>query len=352
MLESSFDRTMHNIKKAGAYYTDLEHCGRIATMFQWPDDEVSILEPSAGDGTAVLEATKNCSKRKIFAVELDREVVESKLQKSKEICESLCCDFLETKISNKAFSFCFSNPPYIAEVEGGRMEIAFLKRIIKYLSDEGILVYVVNISTARTPEYLELFFSNFELLHMYRFSEEEYMKYKQVVMIGRKREEKECSDEEMVRKYSLLKKEEIPELPKSFDGDLIEVPPSPEKRVKFFTSKIFDEVSAQKVYDVRQPQKVNMGELLVEPFDESEVGETPTMPNSNTLYLLSTLGCGMGKTGCKENKDEHLQRGCASIEEHTYQEVNDSGETEEITRKSTKITVTILEQNGKFTTLE
>lgn len=42
---SMFGRTMANMGKLGAYYTDIGHCKRIGRLIKWPEDkEVCVLE--------------------------------------------------------------------------------------------------------------------------------------------------------------------------------------------------------------------------------------------------------------------------------------------------------------------
>lgn len=53
-----------------------------------------------------------------------------------------------------------------------------------------------------------------------------------------------------------------------------------------------------------------------------------------------------------EDKDVHLQRGCAKIVKNTYQEENEDGSIDEVVRTSTQVSVTILENNGNITILE
>lgn len=349
MQESNFSRTMYNIQKAGAYYTDLLHCSRLAQMFDWPEEEVSILEPSAGNGAAVIEVTKKCTNRKIFTVELMRDAVKE-LKNNANIYEALCCDFMSTKISHKAFSFCFSNPPYLDNE--GRMEISFLKRIEKYLTVDAVLVYVIPMHVATSLDFLEIYLSCFEPLYEFRFSEEEYSKFKQVVFIGRKKEINVDVQRDILQSYAERKKEEFEELPSVWTNEKIKVFPSLEKKITFFTAIKFDEEVAFEDLKKTNPHVRNLKKLSIEPYKEDQIGRPPTMPNKNVLYLLSTLGCGSGRTGSAENMDEHLQRGHARVEERKFEELDDKGQIVEVTQKSTKITVTILEQSGKFSILE
>ena len=61
--QSEFSRTKANEAKMGAYYTDVGHCVSIGRFLQFPEDEVCCLEPSIGDGKAVLAVTGKDNER-------------------------------------------------------------------------------------------------------------------------------------------------------------------------------------------------------------------------------------------------------------------------------------------------
>ena len=73
--QSGFSRSLFNDMKMGAYYTDPEMCRRIGLLFSFPDEEVSIIEPSIGDASAVMEVLdkRGADSRKVFGVELNAE---------------------------------------------------------------------------------------------------------------------------------------------------------------------------------------------------------------------------------------------------------------------------------------
>jgi len=347
MIENTFFQTTKNIEKAGAYYTDVEHCERLSNLFDFGTGDVCILEPSAGNGEAVKTITKNCINRKIFAVELSTEAYIG-LKNDQDIFEAINCDFLQTKISHKSFSFCFANPPYIDDE--GRMEIEFLKRIANYMSDGGILAYIVPYSIATNKSYLRTYLSKFEPIFEFRFDDAEYAKYRQIAFIGKRKTS--SYDNDVLNEYLGRKKEDFPLIPKQWDKEKIIVGESKEENITFFTSLIFDEKLGYENLLKMKPQKNNLKNIAIEPFKDDELSNPPIMPNENSLYLLSTLGCGSGITGTAEDKDVHLQRGCAKIVKNTYQEENEDGSIDEVVRTSTQVSVTILENNGNITILE
>ena len=62
--QSRFTRLKYNEAKMGAYYTDPQHCRYISRFLQFPEeDEVCCLEPSIGDGKAILTVTGKTGER-------------------------------------------------------------------------------------------------------------------------------------------------------------------------------------------------------------------------------------------------------------------------------------------------
>ena len=112
---SGFSRTRYNEEKMGAYYTDRAHCVSISGLFKFPntmEQEVCVLEPSIGDGSAVaavcgMSPMNAGGNIKVFGVELDKQVARETAKKG-YVEECICADFTDgVKISNNVFSFVF-----------------------------------------------------------------------------------------------------------------------------------------------------------------------------------------------------------------------------------------------------
>ena len=104
--ENSFFQSAQNVRKLGAYYTDVDHCRRIGNLFDFDQaEEICVLEPSIGDGQAVLTVTGEREHCKIFGVELNRDTYMECLQDNPKFTAILNEDFLKgVKISNNKFS--------------------------------------------------------------------------------------------------------------------------------------------------------------------------------------------------------------------------------------------------------
>ena len=365
---SRFSRTRGNEIAMGAFYTDVAHCRDIAKMFLWPEAEVSILEPSVGDGKAVIAAT-NADKhpeRKIFAVELNSTTA-VETRKSPHIEAVLEADFTNgVRIRKHCFSFCFANPPYLTEQEddgGVRVERVFLEKIINYLKFDGILVWIVPYKQFLEQSNARLWARNFDTLAAYKFREGEFAKYHQIVVVGkhvRPHEVLAPALAEFQEKYAL---ENLSELPDDL-VPFIEVPPSPASGVDLFAPRIFNSAEAYEYLAVNglgQELDAAIGRRISTPkFTDGELLRPPIPPKKDSLYLLATSGAGQGLAGSEEAGDLHLQRGVAEIVETAR--TNDGGDEDEdgdsykagtmTVTSSTAITMTIIQNDGRITVLK
>lgn len=353
--QSQFSRTRYNEGKAGAYYTDLAHCKDIAKAFAWPDGEVSVLEPSIGDASAVKAVTKaeENSKVRIFGVELMEKP--AKAVKDDPIIEDcLCADFTDgVTISHNAFGFIFQNPPYLEDTldeDKERLELQFLKKTGDYLIREGIQVCVISHRQLIDLKYLRYFLSRYEVLFLYRFRPEEYSKFHQVVICGRKKPLQMVQSEEL-NKFLLTVQlpEMIPELPDYFE-EKIAVPEAPADAVKIFAKKVFSPEDAMEELNNAYPEeilKVFDENVSMKQYAAVDIGKPPIPLKKDSLYLMAVAGAGQGLAGDEKNGDLHLQRGVAEVSEDT-EVIEKNGKNVLKSTSSTKISLTIVENDGKI----
>lgn len=369
--QSTFSRTMDNMVKMGAYFTDIEHCLDIGKQLKFPETEVSVLEPSIGDGSAVLAVTGKSETThenvKIFGVELN-EISAKECQENPLLEEVLEADFLEgVRIKNNVFSLVFGNPPYMEddldEVTGReRVERQFLEKVTQsYLQKEGILVWVIPHSSFVELGSMRFIMNHYEILRVYKFREEEFKKYHQIVLIARKCDTKNYlrdAVEEKLKEYEL---EKIPLLPTECEEEnRIEVPPSDSAKVNIFCTKEFDTQGAfKRLHTVTTEEAFSdvwayADKHLTPPkFVTSNLGKPPIPLKKDSLYLLATSGSGQGYTGSIETGDLHLQRGVAEVIEESEVVCDSNGKaSEEKVTTRTKVTMTVIENSGKVTVLE
>lgn len=345
--QNQFLQTRMNQAKLGAYYTDPQHCRWIAELLEFPKEEVCCLEPAIGDANAVCLVTgkRENPKIHIFGVDLNEKTADD-VSQNPDVEECLWGDFLtDIIVSPKVFSFCYSNPPY-GEENGKRLEIKFLRKIIPCLMQGAILVYIIPQYVAASSAFQEVWNSFFTFECGYRFHEKEYEKWKQVVLIGRKKVGgNKITEEKMLRWNS---KAEIPLLPVVFTGEKIQVPSSNSRDLSVFTTKDFNYSRALSFVQSSPLANVVEEKIRQEKYITERMGRPPIMPNAGQMYLMAISGAGQGLVGSEKTKDLHLQRGIVkNAEESDFQE-DESGNLVEVVRKYSKISFNIIENSGKI----
>ena len=371
---SSFSRTVANEQKKGAYYTDRGMCRRIGRLLALPEKgEVSIVEPSIGDGWAVREVLDSASvkgKTTVFGVELDAVVAAETRKVFKELSAEnviLEADFLVgTKISYTSFGLCFANPPYRkADVLNEEsMETLFMKNIYPILKKAGVLVYVIPHYTLADPAFFKPFLLRFEPLSVYRFDDDVYAQFKQCVLIGRRRNRMaDWSDEGMMElreKFmaTVSDAQQLPYLPSLQEEIpqevLITVPESPAKDIKYFTTSRFDYKRAGEALNLTSPLYKEQNRRLRESeFKQVGLNNPPVPMKKDLLYMCAISGGGQGYCGSEEEGDLHLQRGVVKTIKEDEVQPSEKGDGNVIVERTrSAVSMTILESDGTFHTLK
>jgi hypothetical protein len=285
---------------------------------------IRIFDPCAGEGTA-LHYIGNHLLADTYGIEIDSE----RSQKSKEIlAHCLITDYQNTRISHNAFSLLWLNPPYDwaarAELEmSERYERTFLRDCIHYICPQGILVYLI--PQHRLDKHISLLLSyRFENLSVYRFPEEDYRIFKQLVIFGVLK--KNPSKDDAIAEHLLncgQFKVVIPSIPDD-PSQAYEVPLSPVKTTFLFKSREIDpqELDAE-------IQRHGLFPLFKEMTTPLSMTETirPIMP-LRYGHLAQILACGLmnGVVWDKEGGNPLVVKGITKKE--IVHEVEINGDTE------------------------
>ena len=354
---STFSRSLANESKKGAYYTDTEMCRRIGRLLSFPQgEEVTVLEPSVGDGSAVravLENSGNCS-TPLFCVELDNKAakdLEDRLGPEDVLVNS---DFIRgVSITPSAFGYCFANPPYgTDEFLKRRYEQIFLEKIYTLLKKNAICTYVVPYYLfERDSAFVSSLMARFELLATYRFDDEVYKQFQQVSLVLRRRPKMyygfgKKAYEQFIE--NLPKPEELPYLPEEpTEEQKITVPVAKKEDIKLFTTAVFDSEKAGRNI-VGDPLDRILGERVFSPeYKANELTRPPLPPKKDILYLCAIAGAGQGLCGNAQEGDLHLQRGVVkTVTDRTIRESENGKGAECVETTRAAITMTVVEADG------
>lgn len=187
-------RLMNNIKM-GYYPTDLGNIQQLLRGIMFPEGITSnLLDPCCGCGKALRQLAQgnNCY---TYGVELDESRAEEAQTRLHHVGFG---SFFHSRISHEAFHLLFLNPPYLSIInESGsrsRHEKRFLIASLPMLTYGGLMIYVIPYYRL-TSDICRILTDNFEDLSVWRFSDDEFRKFKQVAVLGiRKRRDTESPD--------------------------------------------------------------------------------------------------------------------------------------------------------------
>jgi predicted RNA methylase len=170
----------------------------LATAPANPDrklDTLNILDPCAGEGLALKQIADGIGADHVYAVELDQgrvNAIKANIPNANVIGPA---SFLGTQITFGSMSIAYVNPPFDAELGGGkREEQAFAEKATNNLKVGGILVLVCPLKALNGNQSFCTFIDRFyEDVAVYKFPDgqtedgKEIRSYNEIVVFGKKR---------------------------------------------------------------------------------------------------------------------------------------------------------------------
>jgi tRNA1(Val) A37 N6-methylase TrmN6 len=175
-------------ERLGFYPLPMAEAERLRRFLVFPDKPCCALDPCVGEGAAFAEIASD-EKVQQYGVELEAGRAEQARTKGIEVIHGNCFD---VQCPVESFSMIYLNPPYdfeIGEEKSQRMEKLFLDHVHRWLIRGGILVFVV--PARRIADCAVLLSREFRDARLYRLTETESARYKQVVLLGVRRTRQE-----------------------------------------------------------------------------------------------------------------------------------------------------------------
>lgn len=195
-------RLMNNIKM-GYYPTDPDNITLMLRGIQFPEGvTTNLFDPCCGCGKALRQLAQgnNCY---AYGIELDESRAEEAQTRLHRVGFG---SFFYSRVSREAFHLLFLNPPYLSVLNehGGkaRHEKRFLIESLPALTYGGLLIYVIPYYRL-TPDICRVLVDNFDNLTVWRFTDAEFKKFKQVAVFGvRKHRDREPQDTLWLERYA------------------------------------------------------------------------------------------------------------------------------------------------------
>jgi 16S rRNA G966 N2-methylase RsmD len=175
-------------QRLGFYPLPIPEAKRIRNFLSFPEQTCSTLDPCVGEGTAFAEITQD-AKALRYGIELDAQRATLARSSADDVIHGNCFD---VQCPVESFSLIYLNPPYDSELSEGksqRMERLFLDHLYRWLKRAGILVMVI--SSDHILDCSQVLSFQFRDVQIYRLTEPESIKYKQVAVFGIRRTRQE-----------------------------------------------------------------------------------------------------------------------------------------------------------------
>lgn len=323
------------------------------------EEEVTILDPCAGEGDALNLAQRHLEDMGGIVTSYGVEIEESRAESAKKKIDHLIhCGYEEMISSKEAVSFMYLNPPF-QEVNGERAEKKFLRELTyDRISPNGLFIF--NIPQPVLYDCSDLLTRRFDDLKVYRFTDDNYDNYKQVIVYGRRRRKlsaQEIKEELSIRqkkrdemKQYLMKvasqsKDVLPPLDTEDWDEVtyhIYAPDSPMKN--FYSNRITSE-------DILESLKVesDINEKVWNKMQDTEIHDngssiTPAM-DLKTAHIATAIASG----ALPENMGNHLLVGVTKRTSQEKEQINEkSGKKEHVVTTKPQSLVRVFHQSGIY----
>ncbi len=169
--------------KLGYYPLPVQEARNIRTLLV-SSAPYAAIDPCIGDGTALIEITGNTGAH-LAGIELDADRAAASTQNG---IATVHGSAFECRVLAETCSLLYLNPPYDTEVgphSNKRMELVFLEHCYRWVTSEGVLVFVVPAPAVGTCA--RLLSSQFDRLCVFRLEHPESVRFNQVVVFGRRK---------------------------------------------------------------------------------------------------------------------------------------------------------------------
>lgn len=194
----------HGKTKLGFFPLPIAEADRLRNYLKF-DSGFSAVDPCVGDGIAFTHLLEGARAQR-YGIEIDAHRAEQAKQAG---IETLQANTIEVRCPAESISLLYLNPPY--DLEAGqtnnqRLESVFLEHTYRWLKPGGVLVFVL--PQPQLKSCARILGEYFVDLSVFRLTEPESMRYKQVAVLGRrrKRHQHPCDSEllESVRWFEIL----------------------------------------------------------------------------------------------------------------------------------------------------
>jgi SAM-dependent methyltransferase len=173
----------HGKIKLGFFPLPIVEAMRLKTCLVFPR-EFSALDPCVGDGVAFTHLLKNTAAHG-YGIEIDANRVEQARALGIEVVHA---NTMDVRCPAEGISLLYLNPPYdfeIGHTNNQRLELVLLEHTHRSLRPGGVLIFVI--PQPQLKPCARILSENFTDITVYKLTEPECVRYKQVAVLGTRR---------------------------------------------------------------------------------------------------------------------------------------------------------------------
>jgi Uncharacterised methyltransferase family (DUF6094) len=346
---------LEGVAKMGYYPTPESQVAKIMLKLDW-EGPSRLFDPCAGAGAALAQIVQIAPVGShTYGIEIDGQ----RASQARELLDHVVhCAYEVARVEDNSMNLLFLNPPYDAQAGLGgnvmRKELIFLRHLSKKLAADGILAFVIP-QYVISNEMVDTLSQRFTDLAIYRFDDEEYEVYKQVVIFGRKRAtqvfalSKLTEEERNFRNELIAYGQDLTMEMLYLHEDLqIWLVPQADEKPFIFRGAIHDE--KELVLDIAQSDTFAIAENLLLSTTKPSTLSRPLLPYRTThMATLIASGSLNGSIGIGENR--HLVVGMTKKKIDISREIHDNGNETILETESFITAVRTFEQDGTIRNL-
>ena len=259
--------------------------------------KATLLDPCAGTGEALKIIANSLVSQGGFVATYGIELEETRAMKVKKYLDhAIKCDYKQARISSKAFSFLWLNPPY-DEIGHERTEVVFLRNltdpVLGKLMEGGVLGFCIPQYTLK--DAAPLLAARFDNLSVFRFTDDNYPAFKQVVVLGvRRAKARRGEDARETREWLKGLSESGPDALtplNAADANLYQIPPSPDKKI-VFRGSLLDPAELRE--DIAHSPVWEGISLKLFPYKKGSILKNPILPLKPTHNAIAIAAGAIG----------------------------------------------------------
>lgn len=175
------------VAKAGFYPTPVTQTTKILRRLRFTGP-TRLFDPCCGEGEALAQLQQCApSGSRSYGIELDKE----RAREANDLLDVVvACGYENARVDAASMPLIWLNPPYDNQAARGtdssRKELIFLRGLSKYVAPGGVLVFIIPRYTL-SKDMVDALEHRYTDLAIYRFDDDEYQVFKQVVVFGTRR---------------------------------------------------------------------------------------------------------------------------------------------------------------------